>query len=476
MRPVSPTLDAVVVGAGPNGLAAAVVLAAAGRAVHVVEARETLGGSCRTAELTLPGFLHDVCSSIHPMGAASPLFARLPLADHGLAWIHPPAPLAHPLDDGTAALLQRSVAETGASLGADARAWAGLVQPFLDDADALFADVLQPVRIPRRPLTMARFGLTALQSAARVVRRFSEPRARALFAGSAAHSFLALDAPASAAIGLVLALAGHARGWSCAAGGSQRIVDALAAHLRALGGTLETGREVRTLADLPDARAVLLDVAPGALERIAGDALPAHYRRALTAFRRGPGVFKLDWALSGPIPWTAHECARAATVHVGGTFEEIAASEHDMAAGRISERPFVLLAQTSLFDPARAPSGKHTGWAYCHVPHGSTVDMTERIERQVERFAPGFRDLVLARSTMSARDFEAYNPNLVGGDIGGGANDLRQVVFRPAVRWDPYATPNPRLFLCSSSTPPGAGVHGMCGYHAARSALAATFA
>ena len=472
---MSRTLDAVVVGAGPNGLAAAIVLAEAGRSVTVVEARETVGGSCRTAELTLPGFRHDVCSAIHPMAAASPFFARLPLERHGLRWIHPEAPLAHPLDDGSAAVLHRSVEATGATLGADARGWAGLVEPFLEDADALFADILRPMRLPRRPFTLARFGLSALRSGTGLARdRFRGAAARALFTGCAGHSILALEAPSSAAIGLVLALAGHSHGWPCAERGSQSIADALAGHLRDLGGTLETGREVRALADLPPSRAVLLDVAPRALERIAGDELPAGYRKALRAFRHGAGIFKVDWALSGPIPWTARECARAATVHLGGTLEEIAAAERDVAEGRIPERPFVLLAQQSLFDRTRATDGRHTGWAYCHVPHGSSVDMTERIERQVERFAPGFRGLVLARSTRGPRELEAHNANLVGGDIGGGANDLRQVLFRPTVRWDPYGTPNPRLFLCSSATPPGAGVHGMCGFHAARRALATT--
>jgi phytoene dehydrogenase-like protein len=467
-----PSYDAVVVGAGPNGLAAAVVLAEAGRSVLVIEAKPTIGGGCRTEDVTLPGFHHDICAAIHPMAVVSPLLRRLPLEQFGLTWVQAPAPLAHPFDDGTAAVLYQSVTATGATLGIDAAAWAKLMRPFLRNTDALFEELLKPVRIPRHPFRMAHFGLLGLRSAASLIRsHFEGDKARALFAGCAAHSFLPLDAAASASFGLVLALVGQATDWPCAKGGSQRIVDSLAAYLQSLGGHIEVGREVRSLADIPPSRAVLFDVAPRGLERIAASELPADFRRQLLSFRHGPGVFKIDWALRKPIPWKAPECRRAATVHLGGTFEELAASESAATHGQIAERPFVLVAQQSLFDDTRAPSGQHTGWAYCHVPHGSTANMTERIERQLERFAPGFTDLILARRTMSSADIEAHNANMIGGDIGGGANNLTQFLFRPTRRWDPYSTPNARLFLCSSSTPPGGGVHGMCGHWAAMSAL-----
>jgi phytoene dehydrogenase-like protein len=453
-------------------LAAAVVLAEAGRSVLVIEAKASIGGGCRTEAVTLPGFRHDICAAIHPMGVVSPLLRRLPLETFGLTWVQAAAPLAHPFDDGSAAVLHRSVRATGATLGTDGDAWERLMRPFLRDTEALFEDLLKPVRIPRHPFRMARFGAIGLRSCASLVRsRFDGAKARALFAGCSAHSFLALDAAASASFGLVLALVGHATDWPCAKGGSQQIVDSLAAYLRSLGGQIEVGREVHTLADVPPARAVLFDVTPRALDRIAGPELPDRFRRQLRSFRHGPGVFKIDWALDGPIPWKAPECHHAATVHLGGTFEEIAASEHAAVHGQIVERPFVLVAQQSLFDDTRAPAGHHTGWAYCHVPHGATVDMTSRIERQIERFAPGFTDRILARRTMSPADIEAHNANMIGGDIGGGANDLTQFFFRPTRRWDPYTTPNPRLFLCSSSTPPGGGVHGMCGHGAAMSAL-----
>jgi phytoene dehydrogenase-like protein len=469
---VQTSYDAIVVGAGPNGLAAAVVLAEAGKSVLVLEAKDTIGGGCRTEDVTLPGFHHDICAAIHPMGVVSPLLRRLPLQNFGLKWVQAPAPLAHPFDDGTAAVLHRSLTATGETLGEDAAAWEALMRPFLENSDAFFADILKPVRIPRRPLHMARFGAVGLRSCTSLVHsRFRGAKAQALFGGCAAHSFLTMDAPASASFGLVLALVGHATDWPCAEGGSQRIVDSLAAYLKSMGGHIEVARPVNSMADIPPSKAVLFDVAPRALERIASAELPESFRKQLRRFRQGPAVFKIDWALRGPIPWRAPECFRAATVHVVGPFEDLVASEHAAVHGQIAERPFVLVAQQSMFDRTRAPEGHHTGWAYCHVPNGATTDMTERIERQIERFAPGFRDVILARRTMSPADVEAHNPNMIGGDIGGGANDLSQFFFRPTFRWNPYTTPNPRLFLCSSSTPPGGGVHGMCGYWAASSAL-----
>jgi phytoene dehydrogenase-like protein len=386
--------------------------------------------------------------------------------------VHPPAPLAHPFDDGTAAVLERSVAETAAALGADGKAYGRLFGPFVRSADALLAGALAPPLPPRHPLVLARLGLHGLRSAARLAgSRFEDEKARGLFAGLAAHSMLSLRAPVSASFGLMLGTVAHAHGWPVVRGGSQRLAEGLVAHLRSLGGEVETGRPVESLDELPPARALLLDLAPRGLARVAGQRLPARYLRRLERFRYGPGVFKLDWALDGPVPWQSPDCGRAATVHLGPTFEEIVASEDAVARGEHPERPFVLLAQQSLFDPSRAPEGKHTLWGYCHVPNGSTVDMTERIESQVERFAPGFRDRVLARSVMAPADVERHNPNYVGGDINGGLQDLRQLFARPAPRLVPYSTPARGIYLCSSSTPPGGGVHGMCGYLAARAAL-----
>ena len=465
--------DAIVVGSGPNGLAAAIAVAQAGRSVLVLEGAPTVGGGLRTAELTLPGFRHDVCSAIHPLALASPFLRELPLAEHGLAFAHPEIPVAHPLDDGTAAVLHRSVDETADALGGDdGDAYRKLMQPLAGRWEPLLDDLLGPLRPPRHPLADARFARAGLRSARGLAdSRFQGPHARALLAGSAAHSLRPLSAAATGGFGALLMMLGHAVGWPAAVGGSQAIADAMASLLRSLGGEIETSRSVRTAGELRGARAVLFDVAPQRLLEIAGRELPPRYHRAVSRFRRGPGVFKLDYALDAPVPWTAPECRRAGTVHLGGSLEQIASAEAEVARGRHAQRPFVLAAQQSLFDATRAPAGAHTLWAYCHVPNGSSLDATAAIEAQIERFAPGFRDLVRSRSALSPAALEAYNPNYAGGDINGGAADLWQLVARPVARRVPYATPNPRFFLCSASTPPGGGVHGMCGWHAARAAL-----
>ena len=440
----------------------------------VVEAEQSIGGGCRSDELTLPGFVHDRCSAIHPLAVASPFFRSVSLAEYGLQMIHPPAPLAHPLDDGTAVVLERSVDVTAASLGSDGAAWRRLMAPFVRDAEAIIDGALAPLRVPRHPLALGRFGLSAVRSASGLANGvFTGERARALFAGMAAHSMLRLDRSPSAAFGLVLGLLGHSAGWPLARGGSQAIADALASHLRSLGGQIATGWRVQSLDELPPQALVMLDVTPRQVLQITGHRLPAGYRRRLAGYRYGPGVFKLDLALDGPIPWTAPQCARAATVHLGGTMVEIAAAEAIVAGGGHPERPYVLVAQQSLFDPSRAPEGKHTVWAYCHVPNGSPVDMTERIEAQIERFAPGFRDRIIGRSAMAPAEIERHNANYVGGDINGGIQDLRQLFTRPVARLVPYSTPLENVYICSSSTPPGGGVHGMCGYYAARAALRA---
>ncbi|HEX3129911.1 MAG TPA: NAD(P)/FAD-dependent oxidoreductase [Thermoanaerobaculia bacterium] len=466
-------MDAVVVGAGPNGLSAAITLAQAGRSVLLVEGEETVGGAARAAELTLPGFTHDVCSAIYPLTVGSPYLKTLPLGEHGLRWIHPTVAMAHPLDNGTAAVLSRTPAETLESLDPeDARAWERLLLPFSDDWDRMAAAFLGPLNPFKDPFFKARFGLIGLRSADSLIRsRFRGVHARALFAGIAGHSFLPLDLWPTASFGLVLAATGHAVGWPQPEGGAQRVPDALASILRGLGGEIVTGWRVKSLEELPASQIVLLNLTPAQLLKLEGTKWPERYRRQLGRYRYGPGVFKVDWALREPIPWRAEECRRAGTVHVGGTFEEIAASERSAWDGKESSRPLVLVGQPSLFDPSRAPAGSHTAWAYCHVPNGSRVDMTETIELQIERFAPGFREVILARHSKDTAWMEAYDPNLVGGDINGGAAMLSQLFTRPVARLNPYSTPDPRVFLCSASTPPSGGVHGMCGHHSATSAL-----
>jgi phytoene dehydrogenase-like protein len=472
--PDDPT-DAIVVGGGPNGLTAAIRLARAGHAVTVFEGRSTVGGGTRTADLTLPGFRHDVCSAIHPFGRISPAFREIGLERRGVRWVEPPAPLGHPLDDGTAVMLSRDVDATAATLGsdADAKAYRALMGSLVAGWDALQGDILAPFHVPLRPLRalgLARFGLTAIGSAIRLGRRFEGVRARALIGGAAAHSQISLTEPISAASALVMLTTAHVDGWPFPAGGSMAIADALAAEFSALGGVIATDRSISRVEDLPSHRVGLFDVTPRQLLAITGDRFQGRYRRALEHYRYGPGVFKLDLAIDGPIPWQASELLAAGTVHLGGTLEEIAQSEALVAHGRVPDQPFVLLAQQSLFDPSRAPAGQHTVWAYCHVPNGSDADMTEPILSQIERFAPGFRDRILAAATTTPTTLEAYDPNDVGGDITGGRMDLRQLFTRPAVRLDPYSTPDPAIYLCSASTPPGGGVHGMCGDLAARSA------
>lgn len=466
-------LDAVVVGGGPNGLAAAIALAREGRSVRVIEAAATVGGGVRSAELTLPGFVHDVCSSVHPFGRTSPFFASLDMGER-IRWIDPPYSLGHPLDDGTAVLVERDVDATAARLGPDADAYRRLFGWLVRDLELLLPDLLAPFHIPLQPprtVRLARFGQLAFQSATAIAERFRGRSARALLAGAAAHSLIRLSDRVSAASMLVMLASAHADGWPFPQGGAERIPDALAAELTKLGGSIETGRPISRLDELPPHRVALFDVTPRQLLAIAGDRLSGGYRRSLESFRYGPGVFKLDLALDGPIPWRAAELSRAGTVHLGGTLEEIARSEAEVAAGVAPASPFVILAQHSLFDPSRAPGGRHTAWAYCHVPNGSATDMTEPILAQIERFAPGFRERILLTSATGPALLEAYNPNNVGGDIAGGRNNLGQLFTRPSRRlFDPYSTPDPNIFLCSASTPPGGGVHGMSGLNAARSA------
>jgi phytoene dehydrogenase-like protein len=467
--------DAVVVGAGPNGLAAAIRMAQAGRSVLVIEANDEIGGGARTEDLTLPGFHHDACSSVYPMGVGSPFFASLPLHDHGLEWVHPPTLLAHPFDDGTAAVLSRSIAETADGMGDEGGAYRKLLEPLVERWDDLSRGILDPLSIPRNPLLMLRFARHALRSAEAVAKDdLRGGRGAALFAGSAAHCSLPLNLAGTAAYGLVLHMAAHAVGWPFAKGGAGRITAALASYLKSLGGEIRTGQRVKSLRELPAAGAVFLNLTPRQVLDVAGDQLRSGYRGQLERFRYGPGTFKVDWAMSGPVPWTSDACHHAGTVHLAGTLDEVLESERYPFRGAAPKRPFVLFSQPSVFDPSRAPDGMHTAWAYCHLPNGSTVDMTERIERQVERFAPGFGDLVIAKHVLTPGDLEQSNANLVGGDVNGGAGSLAQLIFRPTLRLNPYSTPIPGVFICSASTPPGGGVHGMCGFNAAAAALRET--
>lgn len=462
---------ACVIGSGPNGLAAAIVLAQAGIAVDVFEAEPTIGGAVRSMELTRPGFLHDFGSAVYPLAVGSPFFSSLPLSDHGLEWIHSSAPLAHPLDDGTAVVLERDLQQAITSLGTDGAAWRDLVQPFVENWSGFASDLLRPMpAIPRHPWLMARFALHAPFSARTIAHRFRNERTRAVFAGLTAHSFLSFDEPLSGIFGVMFAISIHAVGWPIPHGGAQALAEALSVHLSSLGGSVKTSSRIDSLEDLPEYDAILCDVTPRQLLKIASPRLSDSYKRRLQQFRYGPGVFKVDYALSSPIPWKSSECLRAATVHLGGTFDEIADSEKAVSSGQQADRPFVLLAQPTLFDSSRAPAGKHIAWAYCHVPNGSTVDMLPKLEDQIERFAPGFRECILARRFFSPAQLEKKDANLVGGDIGGGVIDLQQFLFRPT--WRHYATSARSIYLCSSSTPPGGGVHGMCGYHAATRALA----
>jgi phytoene dehydrogenase-like protein len=462
--------DAIVIGAGPNGLAAAIELSHAGYSVRIYEANDTVGGGVRSAELTLPAFLHDICSAVHPLALGSPFFSRLPLTDYGLEFINPSASMAHPFDDGTAVLLHRSVELTAEGLGHDTRAYGQLIRPFVESWDHLAEDLLSPPGIPRHPIKLARFGFYGIRSAKSLAQGlFSEEKTRAFFAGLAAHSFLSLDMLASGAFALVMATVGHAIGWPIARGGSQKISDALASYFKNQGGEIITRVRINSIDQLPTAQIIMCDVTPRQLLEITGKRFPATYCNKLKRYRYGPAAFKVDWALRGPVPWKAQECTQAATVHLGCLFDEIYASEQACWRSEVVEKPFVIVSQPSLFDPSRAPEGQHTLWGYCHVPNGSRVDMTNLIENQIERFAPGFRDQILAKHIMPPADLEKHNPNLIGGDINGGAQNLRQMFTRPTISL--YSTPVNGLYICSSSTPPGGGVHGMCGYNAARRAL-----
>jgi len=464
--------DAVVVGTGPNGLAAAIALQQQGLNVKIIEAKSTPGGGMRSLPLTLPGFVHDVCSSVHPLGVYSPFFKTLPLEDHGLEWIYPDLALAHPFTDGKAAILQQSITSTAQSLEGDTQAYINFMKPLVEMWDKIGPDILGPLKFPRHPIDLAKFGLYALSSATGLAnRKFKHKYAKGLFAGLAAHSIRPLNYSITSAIGLVLGIVGHKIGWPFPKGGTQNLSDSLVSYFISIGGKIETDHLVKSYNELQFARIKLLDISPKQILNIADLNFKSFYKNQLTNYRYGPGIFKIDYALDEPIPFKAKDCNRAGTVHIGGTLEEIATAESDIWNGKHPEKPFILLSQHSLFDATRAPQGKHTGWAYCHVPSGSNLDMTDAIEKQIELYAPGFKDVVLARNTLTAADMENYNPNYVGGDITGGVTDLKQLYTRPAMRISPYTTPYSDVYICSSSTPPGGGVHGMCGFYAAKKAI-----
>jgi len=471
----NPEYDAIVIGSGPNGLSAAIALKQAGLNVLILEAKQTIGGGLRSEELTLPGFIHDVCSAIHPLAAGSPFFNSLPLEQYGLEFIYPKIAAAHPFDGNTEALLTGSVEETAYKLGIDSGSYLELLSPLVKRWPDLAPDILAPLHFPKYPLDLVSFGMNAIKSAASLAQRFKSKEARGLWAGMAAHSMQSLSNSTSAAAGLVLLATGHAKGWPVPKGGSKNIGNALASYFLTLGGKIETGIHVKSMSDIPSSRILLFDLTPKQILEIAGQHFSTVYKWQLNRYRYGMGVFKIDWALDGPIPFTSSGCISAGTVHLGNTFEEIAHGEQVTSEGKHPKKPFVLLAQQSLIDPSRAPQGKHTAWAYCHVPNGSEKDMTEAIESQVERFAPGFRDLILAKNTMNTKAMEAYNPNYIGGDINGGVIDMGQLFTRPALRISPYRTSAKGIYICSSSTPPGGGVHGMCGYHAAKQSLKDVF-
>ena len=463
--------DAIVVGSGPNGLAAAIFLQQRGHSVLLIEGKDQVGGGLRTSELTLPGFHHDICSAIHPMAIHSPFLSSLPLTEFGLEYIHPAIVAAHPFERGNAAYVTNSIGDTAKALGKDEQVYLDLIGPVVEDWPLIIDNILGPLRFPRHPFKLARFGLKALRSASAIANKFSTKEGKGLWAGMAAHSIQPLTNVSTAAIGLVLSAAAHIKGWPMAKGGSQAIANAMAAYFKHLGGTIQKGQWIQSVDELPQARALVFDVTPVQLLKIAGHRFTSFYRSQLQRYRYGMGVFKLDWALSGPIPFLSEQCRKAATVHIGGTFEEIALSESNASSGKMADQPFVLLAQQSLFDVSRAPDGQHTAWGYCHVPNGSAADMTDIIEQQVERFAPGFKKLILARHSMNAQQMETYNPNYIGGDINGGIIDIRQLYTRPSLSLTPYRTSDKQIYICSSSTPPGGGVHGMCGYHAAQTIL-----
>lgn len=468
--------DAVVVGSGPNGLAAAIRLAQAHLSVLLVEGKSTIGGGMRSSELTLPGFIHDICSAIHPLAFASPFLSSLPLEKHGLEWIHPPVPVAHPFKEGSVVLLDRSIEQTSDQLGKDRIAYQKLMQPLVAHWDQLAADILAPLHFPHHPMTLAKFAYYGFRSATGLAHSlFRQKEAQALLAGLAAHAILPLDKSVTAAFGLVLGILGHGVGWPFPKGGTQNLANALASYFRSLEGEIRTDFSINRLEDIPSSRVMVLDVTPKQLLSIAGDHLPENYKNRLQKFRYGPGIFKIDWALNRPVPWKNPACARAGTIHLGGTLEEIAASEQQVWEGQIPDQHFILFAQPTLFDPTRAPPGKHTAWAYCHVPSHSDVNLTSQLEQEIEQYAPGFTDCIIGRSMKTARELELYNPNYIGGDINGGVADLFQLFTRPLVRVVPYSTPLKNLYICSSSTPPGGGVHGMCGFHAAEAILQELF-